>query len=292
MEEIWKDIPGFKGVYQISSLGRCRSLDRTVKLHGVRGCKTKCCYRWTKGELLTATNNGRGYLAYNLKCGKRYAHRLVAEAFIPNPDNKPEIDHINGVRSDNRAENLRWVTRAENVNNPITYQRNVEKSEITIYQFDIRGNLMKEWESVTKAAKALGVSRRTIHDNLSGKCQTVKGTVFRRTKEFGEPPKYHTPENCPDGLLCDKSIIELDRNTNALKAVYKSARVASQHLHKSCAAIRALCRKYEKGFVSRYNHKSTSRHGILMFLENASEELKREAEITFAAASVNCRMRL
>lgn len=107
--EIWKDIEGYEGLYQVSNYGRIQS-----KKYG----KEKVLYQYltTKGYLLTA-------LSKNGKVCRKLTHRLVAEAFIPNPQNKPFIDHINGNKTDNRVENLRWVTAQENTHNPITYKK-------------------------------------------------------------------------------------------------------------------------------------------------------------------------
>ena len=105
--EIWKEIKGYEGLYEVSSEGRVNSLGRKP------------------GIMRPGTS--KGYLKVGLtKDGIRSmfrVHRLVAEAFIPNPDNKPEVDHINGDRKDNRAENLRWMTHKENNNNPVTLER-------------------------------------------------------------------------------------------------------------------------------------------------------------------------
>lgn len=107
MLEEWKDIPGYEGLYQVSNLGRI--------------------YSFKTGEYLKLGINSHGYtrvsLLKNYKTRQHNVHRLVALAFIPNPDNKPNVDHINGDKADNKVENLRWVTQKENINNPITLEK-------------------------------------------------------------------------------------------------------------------------------------------------------------------------
>ena len=119
--EIWKDIEGYERLYQVSNEGRVKSLERTVESvsHG------KPCIRHIKGYMRAFSINPiNGYLTVSLcKDGKEKTynvHRLVAEAFIPNLDNKPCIDHISTIKYDNRVENLRWCTQKENLNNPLS----------------------------------------------------------------------------------------------------------------------------------------------------------------------------
>jgi hypothetical protein len=109
--EIWKTIKGFEGQYEISNIGNLRSVDRLVEHY--KGGKRLC-----KGSNKNIRLNDKGYYRCNLKKdGKRYdftVHRLVAIAFLEKPFGKDIINHINGIKTDNRVENLEWCNSSEN----------------------------------------------------------------------------------------------------------------------------------------------------------------------------------
>lgn len=112
--EIWKKIQNYENNYEVSNYGRVRSLDRTIKVHIKNNNK-----RVVRGKILKLNQKRNGYLTVDLcKDGKVktvLVHRLVAIAFIPNTDvNKNEVNHINTIKTDNRANNLEWVTPEEN----------------------------------------------------------------------------------------------------------------------------------------------------------------------------------
>lgn len=120
MEEIWKDIKGYEGWYQVSNLGRIKSLARTF----VR--KNGTSFKVRERILKCALDHGGYPYVTLIKLKERYnksIHRLVAQAFIPNPENKPHIDHIDANPKNPMANNLRWVTVGENSLNPITMKR-------------------------------------------------------------------------------------------------------------------------------------------------------------------------
>lgn len=114
MNEEWRDIPGFEEIYQVSNKGRVRSLNRiSYNSYGMP--------RKLKGRLMKLHLNVYGYYDVGLsnaagKNGNIYkVHRLVALAFIPNPDNLPQVNHKNGIKTDNNVKNLEWCTNAYNV---------------------------------------------------------------------------------------------------------------------------------------------------------------------------------
>lgn len=108
--EIWKDVKGYEGIYQISSYGRLKKL---VKWNTGKRIYQPC------ERLLSPTSNGNGYMIYGLRKDKQrknhYIHRMVAEAFIDNPNNLPEVNHIDFDRSNNNVSNLEWCTKLQNI---------------------------------------------------------------------------------------------------------------------------------------------------------------------------------
>jgi hypothetical protein len=190
MEE-WKDIVGYEDFYQISNKGNVKSKDRYYNATYLKN--NPIVFR--KGVLLRPRSNKYGYLTVCLKKhskGKtKPVHKLVAIAFIDNPLNKMCVDHINGDRTDNRVENLRWVTIKENQNNPITKLRLSEckigakhpfygkkfskehsqkisdanrngKCSIPIVQLDLAGNYINEFPSTNEVQRQLGLSHGNI----------------------------------------------------------------------------------------------------------------------------------
>lgn len=130
MNEIWKPIPNYEGLYEISNLGRVKSLERTCKHCGPRVHKHT---RIVKERMIKFTINHKGYYLVRLyKDGVQATFavaRLVAKIFIPNPDNKPQVDHIDNDKTNNRIDNLRWVTNHENMTNEITVARRSFKAK-------------------------------------------------------------------------------------------------------------------------------------------------------------------
>lgn len=163
MREVWKDIVGYEGLYQVSNLGRVKGLERVV----MRGSN----FVPVKEKIMTLRFNQRGYLIAHLtKEGvqKQYmTHRLVAQAFISNPENKPQVNHINEVKDDNRVENLEWVTAKENINHGTYLERRARSQSKPIKRINIATGEEKAYPSQV-AVELDGFRKQSVHRVLKG----------------------------------------------------------------------------------------------------------------------------
>lgn len=176
IEEIWKDIDGFKGYYQVSNFGRIKSLFRYVKV--------KNGFRSVQEKILKPKIDKDGYLHIVLQKNRksRYfaIHRIVANAFIPNPNNLPQINHKDENKANNHVENLEWCTELYNDNYG---NRNKKISKLKykpINQYSLSGDFIRWWESGVCIEKETGFNRK----NISACCCGVKKTAYGYVWKF------------------------------------------------------------------------------------------------------------
>lgn len=181
MTEIWKDIVGYEGRYQVSNLGMVRSLDAYVK-HSSGG------NRFRKGRVLKQTNDKGNYKIVGLhKNGvkKCKVHRLVAQAFIPNPNNYPMINHKDENPSNNRVDNLEYCDCKYNNNYGRHIERIIKKNinnplkSKPVLQYTKDGEFIKEYPSIAEAERQTGIPNQSISHCCCGRYKTIYGYVWK-----------------------------------------------------------------------------------------------------------------
>lgn len=154
MKEVWRDAPGYEGLYQVSNLGRIKSLQNG------------------KAKILRLLKNSKGYLRVCLSNENRKyirVHRLIAFAFIPNPENKPQINHKNGIKTDNRIENLEWITCSDNHKHAFKIGLKTNNHlKKPVIQYDLQDNKIAEYSSLANAYRATGAHPTNISDVCNG----------------------------------------------------------------------------------------------------------------------------
>lgn len=168
MNEIWKPIKGYEGLYEVSNLGHVKSVKNNI--------------------ILKSSKNHKGYpfvvLYRNGKSKNDRIHRLVAETFIPNHENKPQVNHIDCDKSNNQVNNLEWCDNSENQRHAFRHglQTNVGHNNPRarrINQYDLKGTFIKTWDSIYDIVNMLQCDRSTIWRCCTGRCKQGKGYVWR-----------------------------------------------------------------------------------------------------------------
>ena len=196
MIEEWRDIKGYEKLYQVSNLGRVKSLPkfhRTSKFYSSIGYMSK-------EKILKPLKQSCNYLQVDLcdingKRRKKYIHKLVAEAFIDNPNNLPQVNHKDGNKLNNSVDNLEWCTCKENILHGIKnglkiykkgtqnamYGKYVKSSNraIPILQFDLNNNFIKQRDSQIEIQRELGYKQSVISNCCNGRGKTAYGYIWK-----------------------------------------------------------------------------------------------------------------
>ena len=183
MKEIWKDIKNYEGLYQVSNLGKIKN---------------------SKGKILKGSKDRRGYLQVKLYNNKKYkmlmVHRLVGEVFLLKSDYKKDknetgvinseklqINHIDGNKLNNKAQNLEWCSNLYNfkeairigLRNNIYKKGKYNSNSKAVIQCDLKGNFIKEWDSMADAKRELGFDNKNISTCVRGKSKSAYGYIWK-----------------------------------------------------------------------------------------------------------------
>ena len=231
MEEIWKDVKGFEGRYQVSNMGRVRSLDRwslDERPHFIKGMMLK-----------PSPNKGRGYLRVSLSDGHRNykhyeVHRLVALQFVPGYKEGLVVNHKNEVKTDNRAENLEWCTYKYNLN----YSDVVAWKRKPVYQYTMDGDFIAKHKCCADVEKIMGTYQgamvHVMYESKTGAWKGYRWSFEPRTKEYWQAHSIK-------GSAKRRRVNQYDLNMNYIRT-YNSVSEAAADNGVSVSCVSLCCR--------------------------------------------------
>lgn len=185
-KEIWKDIEGYEGLYQISSYGRVKSLKRYIRK------------KHSNEFLLSEVNDDKGYLMVHLRKPSSSKHirihRLVAQAFIPNPNNLPQVNHKDEDKTNNRVDNLEWCDAKYNLSYGTRQKREIKTQQQThpsckpVLQFTKDGDFIKKFISTKEVERNLNISCGGISLCCRDKLETSGGYKWGYAEDYERIP--------------------------------------------------------------------------------------------------------
>lgn len=220
MLEEWRDVVGLEGLYQVSNLGNVKSLDRTITQTSANGIEYT---RLMKGKMLSLNKtNGHGYPIVSLGNGVQglknyYIHRLVAEAFIPNPENLPQVNHIDEDKTNNTLENLEWCTHSYNNTYGTKIERGIESyrknclsdeefikslserakkyfsTHVSVRAIGVEYDGML-FQSITECAKYIGINSKTLNEYLNRNLNMPKHLYDKGLRKQGDIGDFKVQE--------------------------------------------------------------------------------------------------
>lgn len=249
MEEKWRAVIGYEGLYEVSNLGNIRSVDKVSRMP----CNGERATKVVKGKLLKPYESGNGYFKIALvkdgKSRKHFVHRIVADAFLQNPGNCSVVNHIDFNRRNNKVDNLEWCSQRENLlHGTLRLVEGLDYKDLRIGRFDKDGNLVDVWSSLSKIEETLGICKTDVLACCRGRLKSSYGYIWRyvnsRNEQYlfdGMEEKYQYKKTREllqidlDGTVIEKYISAADAqrktricSSSILEVAHKKARKSGE----------------------------------------------------------------